>query len=180
MSAASQVEQAINASQLDKLELTDLLDKLVAAYNDIYPDTRFDLKLADSKQTIFINGSEELLVQMLDKLIDNAQDFSQPEKHVVIELSDVDERKSAVILSVSNPGPHLPEAMAQEIFDSMVSVRAKQSNPETHHLGLGLHIARLIVEHHSGELGARNLSKRDHDAFDGVVFSVSLPVERAE
>jgi len=54
------------------------------------------------------------------------------------------------------------------LFDSLVSMREGQS--ERAHLGLGLFIARLIVEFHSGQISGHNLP-----ANAGVEFAIELP-----
>jgi signal transduction histidine kinase len=59
--------------------------------------------------------------------------------------------------------------MADRLFDSMVSLREKKG--DTPHLGLGLHIVRLVAEFHGGSVAAENLP-----AGDGVVFTVRLPL----
>ena len=99
---------------------------------------------------------------MLDKLVDNAVDFSQPSDEIRIGLSSRDEELE---LSVTNPGPPLPDTMRTQLFDSLVSVRGEQDD---HHLGLGLFIARLIAEGHEGRIRADN-------ANGGVCFTVTLP-----
>ena len=70
-------------------------------------------------------------------------------------------------LSVSNPGPSLPERMRHQMFDSMVSMRPTDDNK---HLGLGLYVARLIAVGHGGRIDAENTG-------DGVKIVVSIPGE---
>ena len=52
-------------------------------------------------------------------------------------------RQTAWDISVSNEGPTLPAEMQDHLFDPMVSLREQQRRHV--HLGLGLHIVRLIV-----------------------------------
>jgi K+-sensing histidine kinase KdpD len=58
--------------------------------------------------------------------------------------------------------------MKDRLFDSMVSMRdtKRQAQP---HLGLGLYIARLIVEFHQGSISAN-----DHHNPSGVTLSITL------
>jgi len=60
--------------------------------------------------------------------------------------------------------------MKDRLFESMISVRpqVKQDQP---HLGMGLHIARLITEFHGGKIGAENRQDRE-----GVVITVVVPL----
>jgi K+-sensing histidine kinase KdpD len=107
-------------------------------------------------------GSPELIIQMLDKLIDNAVGFSNDRDTIAIELRT---ENDSLLLSVANPGPHLPERMRSQLFDSMVSMRPGDAGK---HLGLGLYVAKLIAEGHSGKISAENID-------NGVMFVVTLP-----
>jgi signal transduction histidine kinase len=107
-------------------------------------------------------GSPELLIQMLDKLVDNAVDFSDNGDTISISLSGTEGNFE---ITVSNPGPPLPERMRSQMFDSMVSMRGGK---DSKHLGLGLYVARLIAEGHGGRISADNTD-------GGVCFTVSVP-----
>ena len=72
--------------------------------------------------------------------------------------------EGGIELSVRNEGPPLPAAMQQHLFDSMVSLRDKS---ERVHLGLGLHIVRLIVDFHGASVTAENLEDGS-----GVIFRI--------
>src|SRR5690606_16042300 len=93
-----------------------------------------------------VMGGGDYIAQLLDKLIANAVEFSYPDRPVEVSCLREDDE---VVLSVSNYGPYLTEAMKDRIFDSMVSIRpeGKQKLP---HPGMGLHIARMIADYHKG------------------------------
>jgi two-component system, OmpR family, sensor histidine kinase ChvG len=160
MSEASRVEELMQHVEPDEFDLHAVLHSTVAAYRDVYPARQFEFSTdVDVART---NGSPELLIQMLDKLVDNAVEFSADGDTLRIGLvRDAD----VFLITVSNPGPALPERMRTQLFDSMVSVRGKQ---DSQHLGLGLYVARLIAEGHNGSISADNID-------GGVQFSVSLP-----
>ena len=99
---------------------------------------------------------------MLDKLVDNAVDFSGDNEIIKVGLQ---QQEDWLIVTVANPGPSLPERMRTQLFDSMVSVRGSGGDE---HLGLGLYIAKLISEGHGGRISAVNIE-------GGVQFSVTLP-----
>ena len=110
-------------------------------------------------------AAPELIIQALDKLMENAVSFSAAGAPVQLALEPVAEDWK---LSVRNQGPLLPPAMANTLFDPMVS--AREASSEELHLGLGLHVVRLICDYHRGHAEARNV----HDP-DGVVVSMFLP-----
>lgn len=160
MSEANRVEELVKNAEPERFDLRAVLDAAASAYRDVYKDRRFDFVVdADDTRT---TGSPELLIQMLDKLVGNAVDFSSHNDTIVIELAGAE---GALTVSVMNPGPPLPERMRSQLFDSMVSMR---SGKDSRHLGLGLYVAKLIAEGHGGSISARNVK-------DGVCFSVSIP-----
>jgi signal transduction histidine kinase len=145
----------------ESFDLHAVLASTVIAYRDVYPQRvfEFDSGLASAAT----QGSPELIIQMLDKLVDNAVGFSGEGDTIVIGLKKEHE---TLLLSVTNPGPPLPERMRHRMFDSMVSMRPGEDNK---HLGLGLYVAKLIAEGHGGKIDAENTD-------DGVSFQVSFPV----
>jgi len=160
MSEASRVEELMQHAEPERFDLSRVLLSTVRAYRDVYPERRFEFEcdIEDGQ----LDGSPELIIQMLDKLVANAADFSSGGDIITIRLRSMD---SGFVLSVDNPGPALPERMRSQLFDSMVSVRATGSDK---HLGLGLYIAKLIAEGHGGRITAENTA-------EGVRFSVALP-----
>ena len=159
MSEASRVEELMTHAEPEDFDLTAVLNATTNAYRDAYRERRFDFVSALDDAPM--RGSPELLIQMLDKLIDNAVDFSQENDVIRIRLErDGDDYR----LGVSNPGPPLPERMRTQLFDSMISVR---KGGDDKHLGLGLYVAKLIAEGHGGTIAATNDT-------DGVTFTVSL------
>ena len=73
----------------------------------------------------------------------------------------------AARIVVSNRGPHLPESMQGQLFDSLVSVRGAGARAGAPHLGLGLYVVRLVAELHQGKVSA-------HNDEDGVTFEMEL------
>lgn len=168
MSAASHVEQAISAAEVEVIPVDKLLQSLKDAYEDVYKNVRFSLRIQKDEDKLEINGSGELLVQMLDKLVDNAADFC-PENGLV-ELG-LYRNNNNIIITVRNEGPPLPKDMQGQLFDSMVSVRDKDGPAQQgHHLGLGLYIVRLIADFHRGEVQGYNVPDNS-----GVIFEIRLP-----
>ena len=111
-------------------------------------------------------GSAEHLVQLLDKVVANAVEFSAADQPVRLGCN---EDSGEAVMTVSNSGPRLDPAMKEHIFESMVSLRP-QAARSVPHLGLGLRIARLIADFHGGEIYAENLIGEP-----GVIVVVRLP-----
>ena len=161
MSEANRVEQLMENAEFERFDLAAALQSTTAAYADAYAGRNFSFDAADG--ALVVDGSPELLIQMLDKLVDNAVGFSANGDTIRIALG---RSAGQAIVAVENPGPPLPESMQSQLFDSMVSVREQES---ARHLGLGLFIARMVAEGHGGGIAARNID-------GGVRFAVHLPL----
>jgi two-component system, OmpR family, sensor histidine kinase ChvG len=162
MSEATRMERAIASADGELFDLRAVVTGATAAYRDIAGSRSIECEVP--KEPVSLFGAPELIHQALDKLVDNALSFTPEQGRIVIALTQSD---GAVSLSVTNPGPALPEKMRGRLFDSLVSMRdSKAGSP---HLGLGLYIVRLIAELHHGTALASDLP----DA-TGVVFTIKL------
>ena len=167
MGAATRVEEAIAHSERQRFDLGALVRATVAAYGAAFPNRRFACEVpADAAH---MSGAPDLIVQMLDKLVDNAVDFSADGATISVALR-VDDNQAEI--SVANPGPPLPPEAATRLFESLWQSRAENDTPQGRlrpHFGLGLYIVRLIAEFHGGTARAANLPDNS-----GAIFSVRL------
>jgi len=166
MSEATRIEQMLHSTEKIDFNVNQVLSGCVQGYRQIYPEVTFNLSTIETEnESTTMSGSPEHIAQLLDKVIANAVEFSDDNIiNIVLET-----KNNQLILHISNNGALLPEQMKERLFDSMVSMRPadKQSLP---HLGLGLYIARLIVEFHQGRITAS-----DHHNPKGVTISVNIP-----
>ncbi len=160
MSEANRVEELVENVEPSRFDLSAIMQTAVAGYTAAYPERIFEFESATDPA--FMYGAPELIIQMLDKLIANAVDFSAAGQHIHIGLQSI---ADDLCVTVSNPGPPLPANMSKQLFNSMVSLR---SGHDEEHLGLGLYVARLICEGHGGRISARDID-------GGVEFTVHLP-----
>jgi dedicated sortase system histidine kinase len=165
MSEATRLEQSIQSNEPEQFDLQKVISGCMQGYQLTYPNQLFTLNICQS--TLLMQGAPEFIAQLLDKLINNALEFS--EANTAIEVS-LKQNESKATLTVSNTGTLLPEGLTEHIFDSMVSVRSQQMQQQPH-LGLGLYIVRLVCDYHKGTVTAHN-----NEQGNGVVFTVSLPL----
>ncbi len=165
MTEASRLEQSLRTAERERYDLVPVLRGCVEGYRLAYPGAQFVLQLPPVP--VLVEGSPDLAAQLLDKLVENAVDFSRAGAPVRVAL---EERNASAMLEVENKGPLLPEDMRGRLFGSMVSVRSERG-AGTPHLGLGLYVARLIAEFHGGSIEAE-----DAPAGDGVAVRVRIPI----
>ena len=164
LTEAANLEEAMRNETRKPINLVNLLSDYMGGYRTSHPGQEFMLDIRS--HSIIIKGSLDHLAQMLDKLIDNAVQFSEQYKPVVVKITQND--KNAEI-SVLNYGRELPKHInSTRLFDPMVS--CGKNNAQHSNLGLGLFVVRLIVEYHQGKVWAENRV----DA-SGVQVTVSIP-----
>ncbi len=167
MTEANRLEQSIQQEQQSDVALSDLLAEYVAMARSTCAHCRIE---ADIAPGLHIRGAAELLIQLLDKLLDNACSHCPQGGWIRFSLEKDDQH---IVLRVANQGPPLPQdTPAERLFDSMVSIRGHSHEREAPHLGLGLYIVQLIARFHEAGVSARNLPEGD-----GVCFSVYFPAK---
>lgn len=217
MSAANQLEDAMAQADIEQVDIGSMLEALLAAYKDIYGSS-LSTEKTKGQTSGQVEGylnlptpcdvrlAPELIVQMLDKLMDNAVQFSDEGQPVTLSaeilksdgLNENTQKKGALegflfksrpshkrpddvlVLKVTNIGRALPVSIDAQLFDSMVSDRRGLADSEDIHLGLGLYVARLICEFHGGSIRAYETPLNDaSQATSKVTFEVLLPLHFA-
>src|SRR5205085_1717446 len=97
--------------------------------------------------TATMPGDESRLARMLDNLVDNAISFSPPGGLVEISAARVGEE---VVIEVQDDGPGITVEAREAIFNRFHSIRPEEDFGR--HSGLGLAIAKAIVEGHDGRI----------------------------
>ena len=164
MSEAARLEQSLDHADKELFDLAEVAAEATAAYQAL--DYGHQIRYAGPKTGCPITGSPELMVQLLDKLVDNARDFTPEGGLIEVALETTPD---GLYLSVFNQGSELPENTATDIFSPFVSIRDGQ---EEGHLGQGLLIVSLIADYHGARVDARN---RTQGGIDGVSFRVIIP-----
>ncbi len=166
MSESSRVERAIASAEAEDFDLRALVAGCAEGYRALAGSRHLPVKLP--VKPLPFHGAPDLIAQALDKLFDNARSFSRDDEWIRIELEN---GETGVCLRMANSGPRLPGEMQERLFDSLVSLRERSARGagETPHLGLGLHVVRLVAELHNGRASARNLGDGS-----GVEFSLAL------
>ena len=147
---ASRIDAELSRTAFEPVDMVSLLRRLVAAREQggFNRDCRVTLSIRGTD--LRVPGVAARLGRVLENLIDNAVSFSPPEGAIAITLSRFDDR---VELAVTDDGPGIPAETRERVFERFHSLRPTEEDFGTHS-GLGLAIARTIVEAHDGTLVA--------------------------
>jgi len=173
-----------NASRLDA-ELSResprpvVLSRLLRDIVDLYETTRREgdphVRLVhDEDDSVTVVGREGPLSQVFRNLIDNARSFSPAEGDVWVTLSR--ERGQAVV-KVDDGGPGMPPENLETVFERFYTSRPRGA-AFGGNSGLGLSIARQIVEAHGGKIYAENRTNAAGEV-TGARFVATMPAARA-
>lgn len=162
----SRVDAAVDTESVAPVDLRSLLSELTRAR---------PVDFAIPREPVFVTASEDRLVQAFSNVIDNAISFSPPHTRVQVAIEDAD---GQAIVRIDDCGPGIPSEHLERVFDRFFSYRpGGRDDPhddprDEKHDGLGLAIARAVVEGYGGSIRALNLQPT------GTRVEVQLPVER--
>ena len=172
-----------NASRLDAelardaptpIDIVQLLRDIVSTYGETIGTGSAEVVFAPFRQAqnVHINGREGPLSQVFRNLIDNAKSFSPSGGKVVVQLRKLE---GEIQISVEDDGPGMHPENLETVFERFYTSRPK-GTAFGGNSGLGLAIARQIVEAHGGRIWAENRGGRAGDGATGARFTVALPL----
>jgi signal transduction histidine kinase len=147
-------------------ERFDLGKKIQNVINDICSTTpdnkerRIKFESNVNKASIIIEGDKERIFEVISNLLNNAIKFTEKGEVIIV----LNERDGQAIVSVRDTG----SGIAPEIYPNLFTKFATKSEKGT---GLGLFLAKNIIEAHGGKIGAENNSDSK-----GATFTFSMPI----
>lgn len=153
--------------QVQSMEITELLEDVCTEFGGKAASKDMSIDYQGGVERAMLQGDERRLHQVFAILLDNALRYSHAGG--VIEVR-TEAREEGLLVSVSDRGIGLSEAEAGQAFERFFRGREAQSHAE-HGTGLGLPVAKAIVQAHGGTI---QLAPREGG---GAVAHVILPVE---
>jgi two-component system, OmpR family, sensor histidine kinase ChvG len=147
----SRIDAKLARTRFEAVDLGKLIETLLETRRA--RSTASALKIAFARPSVgtaMVRGDAAQLARVLENLLDNAESFSPPEGVVRISATRLAEH---VIITVDDDGPGIPETAREMIFERFHSDRP-ESEAFGKHSGLGLSIARTIVNGHDGVIAA--------------------------
>jgi two-component system sensor histidine kinase ChvG len=175
ISNASRLDAELSRDAPKVIDLGRLLADIVQVYGaSIRPGEARVVLSVPAGETVAVSGREGPLGQVFRNLIDNARSFSPAGGEVRVALTH--DRGQARVL-VEDDGPGIPQDNLETVFERFYTSRPKGA-AFGGNSGLGLSIARQIVQAHGGEIHAENREKSP-EGIEGARFVVVLPERRS-
>jgi signal transduction histidine kinase len=150
--------------ELKNFDLNDLVRDTVEFLSSLAVGRKVELVSRITSDALPVLGDRIQLQQVILNLVVNGIDAmrDRPSQSRVISIR-TSRGESFAELSVSDRGPGIPEDKLKEVFQPFYTSKAEG-------MGMGLSIARTIIEAHGGVISAKN---RDHG---GATFRINLPL----
>ncbi|KRB85992.1 histidine kinase [Sphingomonas sp. Root710] len=165
---ASRVDAELARARFESIDLGIMIEGLLATREDRGRNGQVRVAFArPHRGTAVVFGDGSRLTRVIENLVENAVSFSPPGGLVQVAATrDGDD----VVIRVEDEGPGVPPEAREAIFNRFHSDRP-ESEEFGRHSGLGLAIAKAIVEGHHGTIIATD---RDN-APSGAKFVIRLP-----
>ncbi|MES1976141.1 MAG: stimulus-sensing domain-containing protein [Pseudomonadota bacterium] len=169
ISEASRLDAQLSRAKFEEVDVGAMIGALLdqRAERGIERDIRirFDHRAGDN---LIVMGEGGRLERVFENLIENAVSFSPDSGLIVVSAA---REGSDLIVRVEDEGPGVPEEAREQVFRRFQSLRP-DSEEFGKHSGLGLAIARTIVEGHQGAIAVESRE----DRLSGARFVVRLPL----
>lgn len=135
-----------------KINLSNIISSICLQYEPLIYENNKKL-ITDIDNNITIMGDEDKIKQLLNILMDNALKYSL--NNGIIKISLKKNKQSNVYITVSNSSETINKEQLNKIFDRFFRIDSSR-NRKTGGSGLGLNIAKSIVEIHKGSINFMN------------------------
>ncbi len=170
---ASRIDAELSRTDFVTLDMLALIRALVAERESrgVNGDTPIRIT-RHGDAPLLVAGDAPRLERVLHNLLDNAVSFSPPGKRIDIDLTGT---PSQLEIAISDHGPGIPASAREQVFERFHSLRPADEEFGSHS-GLGLAIARTIVEAHFGTI---KVTPRI-DGQCGARLVITLPAARSK
>jgi len=162
---ASRLDAELSRARFEPVDIGGLIETMLPTWEG----RKEGIEIAFARPrvgTAMVLGDESRLARLFGNLVDNAISFSPAGGLIEIRAAAAGD---AVLVSIEDEGPGVPGEVREAIFNRFHSIRAEEDFGR--HSGLGLAIAKAIVEGHGGRIDVEDR----HDGRNGARFVVRFP-----
>ncbi|BAK66153.1 two-component system sensor histidine kinase [Sphingobium sp. SYK-6] len=165
---ASRIDAQLSRTPFERIDLGRLIARIARGHTPRQGVPQVKVSYAGpGRGSLFVTGDPQKIARVVDNLIDNAISFS-PEGGRVRLFAE--QQGDQVQVAIEDDGPGVPEAEREKIFRRFHSVRPERDGFGKHS-GLGLAIARTILEGHHGVIWVEGRA----DGKKGARFVFTMP-----
>lgn len=152
------------------IDINKMLEQITDRFALTHPEKNFIKYI--SKTSIFVEGDQDKLTQVFDNIVNNAIKYSPNGKNITIRVRQ-NYHHNRVSISIKDEGVGIPLVHIDKIFNRFYRVD-KSRQRSMGGTGLGLALAKTIVEAHKGRIWAQS-----REGYGSIIF-VTLPCEQID
>ncbi|HEX6158468.1 MAG TPA: ATP-binding protein, partial [Burkholderiales bacterium] len=158
--------------QLERVDLRDTVQRAIETARPGIEAAEHQLRIELPPGALFVNADALRLAQALTNVLNNAARYTDPRGQITLSLRREQQGDhSTAVISVTDTGRGIDKDFLGSIFGMFVQGRHAASRSQTG-LGVGLALARTIVELHHGSIEAKS-----EGAGKGSEFVIGLPMQ---
>lgn len=160
----------------EDFNLKNLVDEIVK--ESIMIDNKHNI-FTKNNEDVIINADKNLIKEAIRVFVDNSIKYTQEGGNIKINSFKSNKK---VFISIEDNGIGIPKDDLERIFDRFYRVD-KSRNKEINGFGLGLSIAKYIIDTHNGNIKIYSKSKEDcleEDVETGTIVFIELPILESE
>lgn len=166
----SRVQTGKMKMYLKPWKLASIVHAVIEEQRVAHPKRVFHVEIP-TQETITLVVDADRIGQVITNYLSNAVKYSAAEKPIEVRLST---DGTTARVAVRDEGPGLPEDQQERIWERFHQVQdIKEPGGAVTGLGLGLHISKMIIEQHGGQVGVESVPGK------GATFWFTLPLPRA-
>lgn len=171
VAALAQAEEGSSSMAMTEVDVADVVATTVSAVADLYRARQVSLRTVLPPALPSLRGDAQRLAQVLTNLLDNAVRHTPAHGNVTVSVEH--DASARLLLRVTDTGEGISAQHLPHVFDRLY--RADPARTREHGgSGLGLSIAKAIVEAHGG-----SISVQSPDPTGQTEFCVELPTSAA-
>ncbi len=147
------------------IDLVKLIEQLLEEFYPIFQDNALECQFTKNVDRLELELDSELVARAVQNLLSNAVKYGRDGKRVLLTLEQMERE---VQVTVTNYGLIIPKEELEMIFEKFYRVEESRSH-ETGGSGLGLNIAKEIMELHGGTISVESGEQ-------GTIFTAALPL----
>ncbi len=152
---------------VNEIDLIKIIKNSIVSIKPLIDEKKIDLVVSLPENCPFIEGDQDMLMQVLINIISNGIKFcNKNNPKISIKLTVLEEN---IKINIKNNGPAVDEHDRKKIFERFIQLKnSDNSKPEG--TGLGLTISKRIIDFHHGEIGVEKSNG------EGADFYFTLPI----
>jgi signal transduction histidine kinase len=155
----ARLENKIFEIHLKQFDLARLIEELISDYRLQASKRDVIIDYVSSDRPLLVNADRLRMMEVIDNLLSNSIKFTASGYiNIVTRIAD-----NKLVIEVTDSGDGIQNELVGKVFDKFFTT-------DRHGTGLGLYIAKIIVEKHGGIIYAKNNSKK------GCTFFIEMPI----